>query len=324
MFLSHNNLISIVIPTFNRASFLGATLDSILGQSHTNWECLVVDDGSNDYSFELLEFYCQNDNRIQFFRRPMDHKKGANSCRNFGFRLSKGAYINWFDSDDIMHPDFLKKKIENLSMSGAYCSICKFKTFNIKQSEMVFINNSKVGSKNIIENIIIGKYAVPTHAPLWKKEYLDTIELFDENLSISQDLDFHLRALPFDGDIDITDQFLFYIRKGHDNITSELYSNTFKHFDSFFYVRKKILNRYFSNGVIRIYISNELMGMFRYLLVRKDYRNSLKVLTFLKRIQKPFNLGNYIKFLKIYFLYYAIRIVGKGETKLKRYLYLNL
>ncbi|MEX2336428.1 MAG: glycosyltransferase family 2 protein [Fulvivirga sp.] len=104
-------LVSIIIPTYNRCHLLGETLDSIISQIYTNWECIVVDDGSTDYTNELMCFYCGKDRRIQFYHRPEIRPKGANACRNFGFELSKGKFVNWFDSDDLMTTNNLEEKI---------------------------------------------------------------------------------------------------------------------------------------------------------------------------------------------------------------------
>ncbi len=63
-------LVSIIIPTSNRAQILGETLDSVLAQTFEFWECVVVDDGSTDYTAELMDFYCKKDTRIRYFHRP--------------------------------------------------------------------------------------------------------------------------------------------------------------------------------------------------------------------------------------------------------------
>ncbi len=98
-------LISIIIPTYNRAQIIGETLDSIIAQNYTNWECIVVDDGSTDNTQEILQNYIAKDTRFQYHQRPKDKLKGPNSCRNYGFKLSKGEFINFFDSDDFLKPD---------------------------------------------------------------------------------------------------------------------------------------------------------------------------------------------------------------------------
>ncbi|WP_372938266.1 glycosyltransferase family 2 protein, partial [Seonamhaeicola sp.] len=86
-------LVSIIIPTYNRAHLIGETLDSVLAQTYTHWECIVVDDGSSDHTSQVVATYCKNDARFQYHQRPLDRPKGANACRNYGFELSKGEYI---------------------------------------------------------------------------------------------------------------------------------------------------------------------------------------------------------------------------------------
>ncbi|WP_339916367.1 glycosyltransferase family 2 protein [Yeosuana marina] len=109
-----NPLVSVIIPTYNRAHLIGETLDSISRQTYTNWECIVVDDGSTDNTETLLQRYVQKDSRFQFIKRPQNKIKGANVCRNIGFDYSKGDFIQWFDSDDIMLSEFLEFKVDAL------------------------------------------------------------------------------------------------------------------------------------------------------------------------------------------------------------------
>src|SRR5690606_30981203 len=104
-------LVSIIIPTFNRAHLIGETLDSVIAQTYQNWECIVVDDGSTDDTAKVMEAYTAKDSRIQYHHRPPEHKPGGNGARNYGFKMSRGEYVNWFDSDDIMLPDFLEFKV---------------------------------------------------------------------------------------------------------------------------------------------------------------------------------------------------------------------
>src|SRR5690606_34265329 len=100
-------LISIVIPTYNRAQFIAETLTSVKNQTYQNWECVVVDDGSTDNTIEIIQQFTASDDRFKLYSRPTNRPKGANACRNYGFEVSSGLYINWFDSDDIMAPTFI-------------------------------------------------------------------------------------------------------------------------------------------------------------------------------------------------------------------------
>ena len=106
------SLDSIIIPTYNRAHFLKETLVSIQAQTYRDWECIVVDDGSSDHTATLVTAFAKADKRINYVKRPSDRPKGANSCRNYGFELAKGEFINWFDSDDIMLSGFIEKRFE--------------------------------------------------------------------------------------------------------------------------------------------------------------------------------------------------------------------
>ncbi|WP_445715143.1 glycosyltransferase family 2 protein [Flavobacterium sp.] len=107
----NNPLISIIIPTYNRAHLIGETLDSVLAQTYRNWECIIVDDGSTDTTESVVNYYVEKDSRFQYYKRPSAYKSGGNGARNYGFDVSKGEYVNWFDSDDLMLPDALQSKL---------------------------------------------------------------------------------------------------------------------------------------------------------------------------------------------------------------------
>ena len=83
-------LVSIIIPNYNRADLIVETLNSIIAQTYTNWECIVVDDGSTDDSIKVIDEYSKLDPRIYLYIRPNHKRKGANSCRNYGLEMSRG------------------------------------------------------------------------------------------------------------------------------------------------------------------------------------------------------------------------------------------
>ena len=121
-------LVSIIIPTFNRAHLIGETLDSVLAQTYQNWECLVVDDGSNDSTPRILEKYSQLDERFRYLERPDYLPKGGNAARNYGFEHSKGDYVQWFDDDDIMHVgDCGSRKMDKTLWGECFCWKIQYK-----------------------------------------------------------------------------------------------------------------------------------------------------------------------------------------------------
>jgi len=110
--------VSIIIPNYNRASLIGETIRSIKKQDYEDWECIIIDDHSTDNSIEVIKQNIKNDDRFRVFKRPFIRPKGANSCRNYGFEVSNGKLINWFDSDDLMTPDHISVLVKLIKDEG--------------------------------------------------------------------------------------------------------------------------------------------------------------------------------------------------------------
>jgi glycosyltransferase involved in cell wall biosynthesis len=102
----NNLLFSIVIPTYNRASFIEKTINSVLNQVYPNFEIIVVDDGSTDHTEEIVRSI--KDPRISYYKKKNEERAKA---RNFGANLAKGDYINFLDSDDTLYPNHLSEAI---------------------------------------------------------------------------------------------------------------------------------------------------------------------------------------------------------------------
>ncbi|UPQ79674.1 glycosyltransferase [Flavobacterium azooxidireducens] len=132
----NNALISIIIPTYNRAHLIGETLDSVLAQTYENWECIIVDDGSQDDSEAVILEYAKQNSKFRFYHRPENRPKGANACRNFGLQNAKGDYIVFFDSDDLMTKDHLEVKITAITKNQCDYVITRTQYFNEDNSQI--------------------------------------------------------------------------------------------------------------------------------------------------------------------------------------------
>jgi len=106
-----NPLISVIIPSYNRANLISETLDSILSQTYQNWECIVVDDGSTVETLKIVESYCSKDSRFKLLEREEQFPKGAPTCRNIGLMNAKGEFLIFLDSDDILFPHALIERV---------------------------------------------------------------------------------------------------------------------------------------------------------------------------------------------------------------------
>ena len=100
--------VDIILPNYNSSEFIEQTIDSVIGQTHKNWNLIIVDDCSDEKTKKILNKYSQNkDIQIVF----LDKNKGAAFCRNNALELSKSEYVAFLDSDDVWFPDKLIKQI---------------------------------------------------------------------------------------------------------------------------------------------------------------------------------------------------------------------
>lgn len=211
-------LVSIIIPTYNRAHLIGETLDSVIAQTYQNWECIVVDDGSTDYTVELLQYYSKKYSGIRLYQKPRGWAKGANASRNFGFKISKGEYINWFDSDDIMHSEKIRLQIESMEVQHQIdFSICEY---SLCDSKLDNPRRQVYGLENLLLNYLKQKAFFNLPTTLFKRRALEKIKL-DESLYKSQEVDFFLRLLQ-DSKLNFSkiNKSLVLVRLHDDNITS--------------------------------------------------------------------------------------------------------
>lgn len=113
---------SIITPMYNAERFVAQTIESVLAQTYENWEMIVIDDGSNDRGWDIVNEYARQEDRIKLF---CQNNAGSAAARNNGIRRAGGRYICLLDADDTWHPDFLEKQLtlmENKSALLVYSS----------------------------------------------------------------------------------------------------------------------------------------------------------------------------------------------------------
>ncbi|MFS4483043.1 glycosyltransferase family 2 protein [Hyunsoonleella sp. 2307UL5-6] len=230
-------LVSIIIPILNRASIVVATLNSIQNQTYTNWECIIVDDGSTDETENIILEYYLKDKRIQFFKRPVHLQKGANSCRNYGFTLAKGDYINWFDSDDVMTPTFLEEKVRAFtSVNDAVVHRNNYANYNLTEfRDSKFTYNN---SKSFFYNYAMERIELQTCCFMWRHSYLKNKKLFDDTVMRYQDNEFHIRMLALKPKLATLDTVLATIKSGNGHksqISAKVNLTKKKLYDVFYY-----------------------------------------------------------------------------------------
>lgn len=184
-------LVSIIIPLFNREKTIQRAVDSVLNQTYTNIEVIVVDDGSTDDSVKMLHKYV-DDNRVKVFCQPQN--KGANAARNRGIREARGEYIAFHDSDDAWLPDKLEKQIRCMERDEFYVSFCAFKRHYEGAVQIVPNISEQLSCESIRERLRRGNI-VGTPTLVLHKSVVSAVGVFDEEMPRLQDYEYMIRIV---------------------------------------------------------------------------------------------------------------------------------
>ena len=166
-------IVSIIVPFYNSSRTIKATINSIINQSFKNFECIMINDDSNDNSLEIVENYISYDPRFKIYNQ---RKKGVVAARNLGIKKSRGRFITFLDADDLWHKDFLNESITfrnkfNYNLPITHTSYIRFseKRENINLFE---INPpKKINHKNILR-----KNFLPLLTVMIDREVIQEIE----------------------------------------------------------------------------------------------------------------------------------------------------
>lgn len=300
------------MPTFNRGNFISETLDSLINQTYHNWECIIVDDGSSQETLEILDLYSKKDIRIKVYQRPDSRPKGANACRNYGFEISRGEFINWFDSDDILHPDFIKYKVAEFK-SDEDIVISKHKLIN-QYGDFIRKENRTVHSNNLLEDFICLKVSWYLPDPMYKRKFLTGKKLFDEDLFKGQDREFHIRRLLEDPQIKFIDEYLTMYRQSEVSISNDFSSTVVKsNYDA---IKKQIdlVVSQNSSKKIRLFYLRDQIKKYPYLWKNKGVTRENYIL-FYKLFNPDFEVVKW--FIKYNLAVVSFKFFGKGHLFLK-------
>lgn len=178
-------LVSVVIPCYNRAAVLEKSVRSVLEQSYTALELILVDDGSTDQTRQVAE-------GIQDPRLRYVYQKNAGACaaRNHGAKLAKGEYIAFHDSDDIWHPDKLKKQMQIMQEKHPDIVVCKMKRFDADGSIVLYPKRIGEGFVSAQDDL----FGIGTQTILARRKVLETEQFFSE-MPRYQDLEWIYRVL---------------------------------------------------------------------------------------------------------------------------------
>ena len=185
-------LVSVIIPTFNRARYLREAIDSVLKQTYPHWELIIVDDGSTDETQSNLETLA--DARVQVVRRP--HEGNVARARNVGLERAQGHYVAFLDSDDRWMPSKLQLQVADLARkAGKRWGYTYFEQIGEHGESVPFpLHMGRRPCEGwILEGLLRGEAWVAPTTVLVERELMAAIGGFDETLAFSEDYDAFIR-----------------------------------------------------------------------------------------------------------------------------------
>lgn len=184
-------LVSVVIPTYNRANIIDKAIDSVLDQTYENLEVVVVDDGSTDNTEEVVTAY--DDPRVRYI--PLEENQGANVARNTGIKEAKGEFIAFQDSDNIWDEEKIEKQVKAYMNSPedhkvVFTIVCG----NLRKGGKIYVPEKWATPRNgDIHNTIRKGSCVSTQGIFTKKSCLEKVGYFDEEFPRLQDWELAFR-----------------------------------------------------------------------------------------------------------------------------------
>lgn len=282
-------LVSIIVPVYNTGKYLYKCLDSILNQTMQEIELILVDDGSDDNSGAICDFYSERDKRVRVI-----HKKneGVSIARNVGMQAAKGEYIGFVDSDDWIEKEMYQEMYyyaKNKEADIVMCDACTIYDNNKKEADTISsLNESVLLNKKEITPFCLREIAGSACRCIYKKQVLEAHAVqFPVGLPLSEDRIFNLNAMG-------NSESFYYLKKAYYNRYVRIGSAVSKYYTDLLEItnqyRREVLN------VIERLWEND-----------KSYRqvyNQQFLVTYMSNVYNLYNVGSTLK-------------LGEKRTKLK-------
>lgn len=194
--MEKSGLVSIIVPLFNAQKYVAELIESVKEQSYTNWELILVDDGSLDNSYSIANDYALSDIRIRVYRRNV-LKKGAPVCRNIGIDKALGEFLIFLDADDIIANFCLEQRVSFMRKHLEY-DFAVFPLIGFRK-KIFDVDNVVIGykqEKDILSRLIRRTLPFVVVTNIYRKDIVISNNLYwDSNLKSLQDSDYNITAI---------------------------------------------------------------------------------------------------------------------------------
>lgn len=233
-------LLTIVIPVYNAENYLKPCLDSVAAQEFTDYELVLVDDGSQDGSGRICDEYAVRDPRIRVIHQS---NGGQAAARNRGIDVAVGDYVGFCDNDDILHPSIFRVLLKNIGAAGADISACSYnerdmrgKVSHDRHSEETLYLSNREGMEQFLSR---EKMDIYVWTKIYRRTFLETHGIRFEQGRNDEDFLFNYAAFRLAGKTVFTDRALYTYSVRDDSECRMFY--------------KKDLRRYLHNTLYRTY-----------------------------------------------------------------------
>ena len=226
-------MISIIVPIYKAEQYIHRCIDSILSQSYTDFELLLIDDGSPDGCGAICDAYAVKDSRVRVFHKE---NRGVSSARNLGIAHAQGEWITFIDADDYVHPDFL---FSLYAQHDADLIVGSFQLVGSDESWDGILPNEKYG-REVLKDKLFKSAFTPNHRAPWGKLYrrdiiVDNHILYDSKVTLSEDWLFTLEYFQYTQSIRTIDAPYYYYERGN---VDGLSQNS-RYFEEYFYAMER-------------------------------------------------------------------------------------
>jgi len=188
--MSMNPVISVVMPTYNRAHLISRAIHSVLNQTYENLELIIVDDGSTDNTEQVVQSF--NDTRLKYIKQPKN--SGAAAARNTGIEAALGAYIAFLDSDDEWLPHKLEKQVKAFSVAPPEVGVVYSGIWWLEDGKTKYFSYpNNIKKDGYLRHSILKKGFIFLQSSVVKRECFSKAGMFDERLVVLEDWELWLR-----------------------------------------------------------------------------------------------------------------------------------
>lgn len=279
-----NPLVSVIMPAFNAGKTINESILSVINQTYKNWELIVVNDGSQDNTSEIVKKF-KNENILLIEQT----NKGVSNARNVGIHNSKGEYIAFLDADDLWVSSKLEKSLIEFDSSSCDLIYSRIKIFknNINDASS-FIYRELIVERDDYYRLLIYDY-MPTLTVVVKKSVLEKIGYFDELLNGTEDWDLWIRITK-EHKIKFIQEELAYYRNHESGLSKQSDKQLLEEFKV---IKKHVLSnislpKSVKNKLLWVWNKKKLSNCFK----KKKYFSALK-LYFIMIFLIPFSLLNF-------------------------------